>query len=58
MSQRFEPEDLLLEQRICDIHVMPDKPLALCAVESVDRSAGRKREALWSFTSTPARRSC
>lgn len=47
---RFEPEDLLLEQRITDIHVIPDKPLALCAVKSIQQDTKKYDVSLWSFS--------
>ena len=47
---RFEPEDLLLEQRITDIHVIPDKPLAICAVKSIHPKTKQYDVALWSFS--------
>ncbi|HEY9106963.1 MAG TPA: S9 family peptidase [Roseateles sp.] len=50
MTQRFEPDDLLLEQRISDIHVIPDSSIALCAVQSIDPDARRPDSSLWSFS--------
>lgn len=50
MTRAFEPEDLLLEQRISDIHVIPDKPLALCAVKSIDAKTCASRSSLWTFS--------
>ena len=37
---RFEPDDLLLEQLITDIHVVQAKPMAVCAVKSINRETG------------------
>lgn len=48
-TKRFEIEDLLLEQRITDIHVTPDQPIALCAVKSIDAESKQYDVSLWSF---------
>jgi dipeptidyl aminopeptidase/acylaminoacyl peptidase len=48
--QRFEPEDLLLEQRITDIHLIPEKPLAICSVKSIDPKSKQYQTSLWSFS--------
>lgn len=50
MTRRFEPDDLLLEQRITDIHVHPDQPIAVCAVKSVDPQTQTYDVSLWSFS--------
>jgi dipeptidyl aminopeptidase/acylaminoacyl peptidase len=50
MPQRFDPEDLLLEQRITDIHCLPGQPLAVCAVKSIDRETQRYDVSLWTFS--------
>lgn len=47
---RFEPEDLLLEQRITDVHALPDGPLALCAVKSINPKTREYESSLWSFS--------
>lgn len=49
MTRRFEPDDLLLEQRITDIHVIPDKRVALCVVRAVHPGRQRHDHQLWSF---------
>jgi dipeptidyl aminopeptidase/acylaminoacyl peptidase len=43
----FKPEDLLLEQRITDVHVLPDHPLALYTVKRIDAESGRYASSLW-----------
>lgn len=50
MTRRFEAEDLLLEQRITDIHVIPDHPIALCAVAWTDTHSRRTASSLWTFS--------
>lgn len=50
MTRRFEAEDLLLEQRITDIHVIPDHPIALCAVTWTDTRSRRTASSLWTFS--------
>jgi dipeptidyl aminopeptidase/acylaminoacyl peptidase len=50
MTRRFEPEDLLLEQRITDIHVHPNTPIALCAVTAISPRSQRHDSSLWSFS--------
>lgn len=44
----FEPEDLALEQRIAEVHVLPDHPLVLCTVKRIDD--GRNASSLWTFS--------
>ena len=46
----FEPEDLLLEQRISDIDVVRDQPLAVCAVNFINSKTQQYGNALWSFS--------
>ena len=48
--ERFEAEDLLLEQRITDIHLIPGKPLAICSVKSIDPKSKQYQTSLWSFS--------
>lgn len=48
-KRRFEPEDLLLEQLITDIHVVQTQPLAVCAVKSINRKTQQYEGSLWSF---------
>jgi len=47
---RFEPEDLLLEQRITDVHALRDGPLAICAVKSINPETQNDESSLWSFS--------
>lgn len=46
---RFEPDDLLLEQLITDVHVVPTQPIAVCAVKSINRKTQQYEGSLWSF---------
>jgi dipeptidyl aminopeptidase/acylaminoacyl peptidase len=52
MAQPREPfaiEDILLEQRISDLHVLRDGTLAVCSVSAIDQSADGYVSALWTF---------
>jgi dipeptidyl aminopeptidase/acylaminoacyl peptidase len=43
----FEAEDLLLEQRITDVHVLPGHPLALYTVKRIEADSNRYASSLW-----------
>ncbi|HLO92953.1 MAG TPA: S9 family peptidase, partial [Burkholderiaceae bacterium] len=45
----FDVEDLLLEKRIIDIHLIPDSALALCAVTAIDKASLQESTSLWTF---------
>lgn len=46
---RFEVEDLFLEQRISDVHAVPARDVAACAVKNVRRDEDDYRSAIWLF---------
>lgn len=46
---RFEPDDLLLEQLITDLHVVQTQPIAVCALKSINRQTQQYEGSLWSF---------
>ncbi|RZJ09280.1 MAG: S9 family peptidase [Rubrivivax sp.] len=51
MTERrpFEPEDLQLEQRITEVHILPDHMLALCSVKSLDTEQDDDVSTLWTY---------
>ncbi|WP_082536638.1 MULTISPECIES: S9 family peptidase [unclassified Roseateles] len=46
---RFEPDDLLQEQLITDVHVVPTRPLAVCAIKSINTNSRQYEGPLWTF---------
>jgi dipeptidyl aminopeptidase/acylaminoacyl peptidase len=48
--REFAPEDLLLEQRITDLHLIAGQPIAVCAVTAIDATADHYTCTLWTFS--------
>jgi len=49
-QQSFEPEDIFLEQCITDLHLIGDKPIAVCAVKKIDKKGEKYISTLWTFS--------
>src|SRR4051812_28715975 len=47
--RNFDAEDLTLEQRIQDLHLIPGKTVAVCSVLWVDAAADTTHSSLWLY---------